>query len=334
MKAIQFSRFGDRDVLEYIDVPKPFPQNDEVLIEVTASGVNYVDIRERQGIYQRAETHVGKDKGLPRISGLQVVGIVNEVGPTGDQSLIGEKVVALIPSGGYAQFVCAPSNTTVCLPASADDALIAAMPTQGLTAWLMLKASTQLRSGESVLIHGAAGGVGSLAVQLAKSMGAGLVVASASTEEKRAFAHSIGADVTVDYSLPDWPKLVLEATGGRGVDIILESIGGDVFEQNFACLATFGRYIIFGSTRGPGRPFEPRRLMQKCQTMTGIYLPVFLAKPELIRAGLTDLVTQVLKGKLRAQVAAILPLSKTVEAHRLLEERLVVGAIVLDPRIP
>ena len=148
-------------------------------------------------------------------------------------------------------------------------------------------------------------GVGSLAVQIAKTMGAGLVVASAGSEEKRAFARSLGADKTVDYDLPGWPKEVLEATGGRGVDIILESIGGEIFEQNFECLATFGRYIIFGSTRGPGEPFEPRRLMSRCQSMTGIYLPVFNAKPELIRQGMEYLVDQAIHGKLRAQVSAI-----------------------------
>jgi NADPH:quinone reductase len=332
MKAIQFSQFGDRDVLEYVEVPKPAPQNDELLIEVTASGVNFVDIRERQGIYARAETHVGKDKGLPRISGLQAVGHVTEVGPLGDRSLIGKKVVALLPSGGYAQFVAVLPNAMVCLPSSADDTMMAAIPTQGLTAWLMLNASTQLRPGESVLVHGAGGGVGSLAVQIAKSMGAGFVVASAGSEEKRALARSLGADKTVDYDLPGWPKVVLEATGGRGVDIVLESIGGEIFEQNFECLATFGRYIIFGSTRGPGKPFEPRRLMSKCQSMTGIYLPVFNAKPELVRQGMQYLVDQAVHGKLRAQVSAILPLSQTAEAHRLLEERQVVGAVVLDPR--
>lgn len=332
MKAIQISQFGDRSVLEYVDLPKPSPQNDDVLIEVTASGVNFVDIRERQGVYQRSETHVGKDKGLPRISGLQVVGRVVEVGPAGDHSLIGKKVAALLQGGGYAQFVSAPANTTFVIPESANDTMLAAIPTQGITAWLMLNASTQLHPGESVLVHGAGGGVGSLAVQIAKAMGAGLVVASAGSEEKRTFARSLGADITIDYELPDWPKAVLEATSDRGVDIILESIGGEIFEQNFECLAPFGRYIIFGSTRGPGKPFEPRRLMSKAQSMTGIYLPVFLAKPELIRKGVTELVDQVIYGKLRAQVSAVLPLSQIAEAHRLLEERQVLGAVVLDPR--
>ena len=171
-----------------------------------------------------------------------------------------------------------------------------------------------------------------MAVQIAKSMGAGLVVASAGSEEKRALALRLGADIAIDYDLPTWPNDVVTATEGHGADIILESIGGEIFEKNFECLATFGRYIIFGSTRGPGKPFEPRRLMSKSQTMTGIYLPVFDEKPELIRQGMKYLVDQAVAGNLRAQVSLHLPLSKTAEAHRLLEERQVIGAVVLDPR--
>jgi len=332
MKAIQFSRFGGADVLEYVDLPRPSPQNDDLLVEVTAAGVNYPDIRERQGVYQRAETHVG-GVTLPRVSGLQAVGRVAAVGAQGDQSLIGKKVVALLPAGGgYAQFVIAPANMIVALPESADDVTMAALPDQGVTAYLTLTASTEVRPGESVLVHGAAGGVGSLAVQIAKALGAGLVIATAGTDERRAYARSIGADVAVDYGKPDWPKAVADATGGRGVDIILESIGGDIFEQNFECLATFGRYIIFGSTRGPGAPFAPRRLMTKCQTMTGIYVPVFFAqRADLVHEALAFLVAHTLDGTVRSNVSTVLPLSQTAEAHRMLEERRAVGVVVLDP---
>lgn len=333
MKAIQFSRYGGTEVLELIDLPKPAPGWKEVLIEVHASGVNYVDIRERQGVYQRPETHVGSDKGLPRVSGLQVVGVIVDAGSEVDRTLIGKKAVALVPSGGYAQFAIAPANFTITIPQSADDFILAALPNQGLTAWLMLHASTQLHPGESVLIHGAAGGVGSLAVQLARSMGAGLVVASAGSEEKRQFVRRIGADIAIDYSIPNWPKAVLDATNGQGVDILLESIGGTIFEENFECLATFGRYIIFGSTRGLGKPFEPRRLMQKSQTMTGIYLPVYFARPELVRQGLQELVDLVSEGRLTPQLAEVFPLNRTADAHRMLEERSVIGSIVLDPRV-
>ena len=169
-----------------------------------------------------------------------------------------------------------------------------------------------------------------MAVQMAKAMGAGLVVGSASTADKRAFVLRLGAHAAVDYSEPEWPDTVLKITNGNGVDVILESIGGDVFEQNFRCLAKFGRHIIFGSTRGPGNPLPPRLLMAKSQAMIGFYVPVYYSRPDLMRKGLEEMVVRFVDGSVEAQVARIFPLSQVAEAHRLLEERQVSGAIVLD----
>ncbi|MBB5066066.1 zinc-binding dehydrogenase [Granulicella mallensis] len=332
LKAIFFEKFGTRDVLQFGDRPEPAPQQKELLIEVQRSSVNFVDIRERQGTYNRPETHVGGIE-LPHISGLQAVGTVIAAGSKEDTAWIGKKVVAYTPKGGgYAQKVVAETGFCVEIPESANADLFAALPNQGLTAYLLLTASTQIQPGESVLVQGASGGVGSLAVQIAKILGAGTVLGTASTSEKLDFIRSLGADDAIDYTREDWTKRVLENTSGRGVDVILESIGGDIFEQNFECLAPFGRHIIFGSTRGPGQPFAPRRLMQKSQTMTGFYLPVFLAKLELIRAGMEFLVKATLEEKLRPSIARILPLSQTAEAHRLLEDREVQGTILLDTK--
>jgi NADPH:quinone reductase len=332
MKAIQFSRFGGPEVLEYVEIACPVPQGDEVLIEVTAAGVNFPDIRERMGVYQRAETQVG-GVTLPHVTGLQVVGRVTQVGPRGDRNLVGKKVVSLLQGkGGYAQFVCASVNTTIVLPENADDILIASLPCQGVTAYLTLTASTTVKPGESVLVHGGAGGVGSLAIQIAKLLGAGQVIATAGSDEKRAFTLSLGADVAIDYGQRDWPSVVLDHTAGQGVDIILESIGGEVFEQNFECLATFGRHIIFGSTRGPGEPFAPRRLMTRAQSVTGLYMPVFFQKPALMREALSFLVDHALDGTLRAPATTVLPLGQAADAHRMLEDRRVMGFILLDPR--
>jgi Alcohol dehydrogenase GroES-like domain len=151
MKAIQFSRFGGPEVLEYVDLPRPVPKGDEVIIEVTASGVNFPDIRQRTGVYQRAETHVG-GVTVPYVTGLQVVGKVIEVGPEGNRTLDGKKVLAFLPQGGgYAQIAKASSGMAVPLPESVDDVQMAALPTQGLTAYLMLTALTKLTKGESIL---------------------------------------------------------------------------------------------------------------------------------------------------------------------------------------
>ena len=331
MKAIQFSQFGGPEVLEYVEVPKPIPQADEVLIDVVAAGVNFVDVQERAGVYQRPETMLD-GVALPRIPGIQVVGTVSQVGESADPSLLGRRVMALCNGGGYAQYAVTLPVFAVPLPAFANETEMAALPDQGVAAWLMLKASTELRPGESVLVHGAAGGVGSLAIQIAKALGAGLVVATAGTQEKRAFAKSLGADIAIDYEDGNWPQAVLECTDGRGVDIILESIGGDVFERNFECLAPQGRVILFGSTRGSDQPFPPRRLMAKAQTLTGFFARTFMGRPALVREALQFLVDHALDGSVRPQVAKTLPLSQAAESHRLLEGRKVKGVIVLDAR--
>lgn len=330
MKAIQYESFGPANVLKQVELPDPKPAAGEVLIAVSAAGVSYVDVRQRQGAYNRAETRVGGVR-LPAVPGFQAVGTVIEVGAGCDRSLIGRKVVATVEAGAYAERLVA--RWALCVPVDdgVGDALLAVLPMQGLTAYFMLTASTRLRAGESVLVHAAGSGVGALAVQIARSLGAGMVIATARSEEKRELALALGADLALDYTAPGWTKAVLEATGGLGVDVLLESIGGDVFEQNFECLATFGRYILFGSTQGLGKPVEARRLMTKCQSLTGIYLPVFTARPELIREGLSFLVEHALKGDLRAQVAVELPLAEAARAQQMLEDRAVTGAIVLRP---
>jgi NADPH2:quinone reductase len=290
MKAVQFVRFGGPDVLEYLNLPRPSPQANEVLIEVAASGVHHRDARERAGVYQRPDAKLdGVD--LPRIPGAQVVGTVIELGHAVDPGLLGRRVMAYLPrGGGYAEYAATLSAFAVPLPGELNDREMAAILGQGAAAWLMLKVSTELRPGEGALVHGAAGGVGSMAVQIAKVLGAGLVVATAATQEKRDFALSLGADAAIDYEDPRWPQAVNDATGGRGVDIILESVGGDVFHRNFECLATQGRVILFSSIRPLDKPFEPRRLMAKSQTLTGFFGGLMFWDPALFREALDFLV--------------------------------------------
>jgi NADPH2:quinone reductase len=330
MQAIQFDSFGPASVLALVDIPRPRPQQADVLLQVAAAGVSFVDIRQRRGMYNKAATRVG-GVSLPNVPGFQAVGRILEVGPEADRALLGQKVITFVGKGAYAEFLIAPSALCVVVPDEADDATLSVMPMQGLTAYFTLTAATVLRAGESILVHAAGSGVGSLAVQMARILGAGKIVASAASQEKRQYARSIGADVVVDYTAADWTKQVLEATNGIGVDVLLESIGGDVFDQNFECLATFGRYIVYGSTQGLGKPLEARRLMTKCQSLTGLYVPVFTARPDLVRAGLEFMVHHVMKGNLRTQVAAQLPLREAAKAHQMLEDRQVVGAVVLKP---
>ncbi len=331
MKAIQFLAFGGPEVLQLVDAATPTAGAGEVLVRVRMAGVNYVDLRERAGVYHRAETHVNSGVELPRVSGLQAVGVVVAVGTGVETDLVGRTVLAYLPrGGGYAEYAVAAEGMVVPLPEGADSAMFAALPTQALTAFLTLRRSAHLQPGESVLVHGAGGGVGSLAVQMARLLGAGKIIATASTEQKRALALRLGADVAIPYDTPAWPVAVREHTNGLGVDVILETIGGEVFDQNFACLAPFGRHVILGSTRGPGKSLEPRRLMEKSQALVGFYLPVFVTVPQWIREGLVFTVEQAAKGRLQAHVAEVLPLARAADAHTLLEQQKVVGTLVLE----
>lgn len=330
MKAIQLKAFGEADVLNVSDVEIPLPEDDEVLIRVAAAGVSFVDVRQRLGIYNRAETRVG-GVSFPHVPGSQAVGKVVALGPTADPALLGRKVIAHVRKGAYAEYLAAPASDCVAVPDDADDAMLAAIPMQGLTAYCLLTASTALKAGESILVHAAGGGVGSIAVQIAKIMGANPVIATAATQEKREYALAIGADFAIDYQQPDWPSQVRQATGGRGVDVLLESVGGDIFERNFECLADFGRCVVYGSARSPGIPVEPRRLMTRCQNLAGFYLPVLYSDVERTSKGLRFLVDHVVAGNISIRVAEQVPLVEASRAHRMLERREVIGAVVLKP---
>jgi NADPH:quinone reductase len=331
MKAVQYERFGGPEVLEYVDVRDPDPGPGEVLVQTVGIGVNFPDIRERLGVYNQAETRVGGVK-LPNVSGLAVTGRVVRVGDGVDRALIGRSVAAILKIGGYAELAVAKASLTVALPDGVDLFDMAGIAAQGVCAHLLLQASTELRRGESILVHGAAGGVGGIAVQIAKSLGAAPVIGTASTHQRRDFVQSLGADAAIGYDDPGWPERVLEITGGRGVDVLIESIGGDVFEQNFRALADFGRYLVLGSTRGPGEPFAPRRLMTHSQALIGFYLPVFYSRPALIARGLEFLASELAAGRLVPMVDRVMPLRQAADAHRMLEKREVHGVLVLDPK--
>lgn len=332
MKAIQYRRFGGPEVLEFVDVPDPTPGPEEVLIEATAIGVNYSDTLERLGTRAREEM-TGHLSVLPHIGGLQVVGYVLRSGGDAHSYLVGRKVMALMRKGAYAQRVVARADMLVELADDTNDMEMAGLPAQGVTAYLALQVCATLRRGESVLVHGATGGIGSFAVQVARMLGASQIIGTASTEAKRAFVLALGADVAIGYDYRRWPETVLDYTEGRGVDIIIETIGGDVFDQNFECLGMLGRCVVIGSTQRPGATLEPRRLMGNAQSLTGIHLQAFFRRPDMIQRGLHFLREGVAQGLIRPLVAAVIPLSRTADAHSLLDRHQARGVIVLDPRM-
>jgi NADPH2:quinone reductase len=324
MKAIQVDEFGGSEVLKLVDVERPSPGEDEVLIEVRSVGVNYADTMRRRNQYL-VETP------LPFVPGSEAAGVVAEVGTDVEDAKEGDRVVTLLGTEGYAEYAVAPARNLIPIPKVMNFDEAAAIPLQGLTAYHVLKTSGMLEEGESVLVHAAAGGVGALAVQMAKLMKAGTVIATASTREKLDLAKSLGADVLINYTEEGWPEQVREATGGAGADVILEMVGGDFIQKNLQCLNTFGRMVVYGAASGERGSLVPMDLMYKNQTVVGFYLPRIMSRPELFVPSLQEILGWISSGDLKLSIGARYPLEKAREAHDALEGRQTMGKIVLNP---
>ncbi|MED5076022.1 quinone oxidoreductase [Geobacillus stearothermophilus] len=324
MKIVQFAEYGGPEVLQVKEAERPLPSGRQVVIEAEAIGVNYADTARREGRYVVPTP-------LPFVPGTEVAGIVREVGPDVESIRPGQRVVALIESGGYAEFVAVDERAVVPLPDGMDARQAAALPVQGLSAYHILKTMGRLEEGETVLVHAAAGGVGTIAVQLAKRFGAKMVIATASTEEKRALAARLGADVTIDYTKDGWAAEVMEATDGRGVDVALEMAGGDVFHQTLDCLAPFGRLVVYGAASGEMTRLNPVRLMAKNWSVIGFFLPQIMKKRALYEQSLRELLAWVQEGSLKLMIGGVYPLEQASEVHRLLQGRKTHGKLLLVP---
>src|SRR5215204_4659342 len=324
MKAVQVSAFGEPGVLELTEVEKPSPGEGEVLIEVKAVGVNYADTMRRRNEYV-------EETPLPFVPGSEVSGVVAEVAASAEDESEGDRVITLLGTGGYAEYVTAPASNLILIPDSMAFEEAAAIPLQGLTAYHVLKTSGMLEEGESVVVHAAGGGVGTLAVQMAKLMDANPVIATASTQEKLDLAKELGADVLINYTEDDWPEQVREATGGEGADVILEMVGGDFIQKNLKCLATFGRVVVYGAASGERGSLVPMNLMYKNHTVAGFYLPQIMSRPELFGPSLKEMLGWISSGDLKLTVSARYPLEQASEAHEALEGRQTTGKIVLNP---
>ncbi len=323
MKRIRIYETGGPEVLRFEEGDMPSPQQGEVLIKVAAVGVNYADLMQRQGMYLSPTRP-------PLTLGSEFAGTIVETGPGVQHLTKGMRVVAL-GQEGYAEYALASASATIPLPDSLDFTHAAAVPLQGITAYQLLYDEARLQPGERVLIHAAAGGVGTLAVQLAKHMGAGSVIGTASSTQKLDLARRLGADVTINYTDPNWVEQVLQATGGQGPDVILEMVGGKIAEQSLECLARFGRMIVYGAASGQPMTFSGTRLMQKNQTVAGYWLALQLRRPERIAKAITELLQLLAAGKLEIIVGQTFPLSEAAAAHQALSERGTTGKVVLLP---
>ncbi|WP_037604659.1 quinone oxidoreductase family protein [Streptacidiphilus rugosus] len=316
MRAVQITEFGGPEVLRLADVPEPAPQPGQLLIDVTGAGVNYADTHAVEDSYLSRST-------LPMIPGGEVVGTAQD----------GRRVVALTATGGYAERACAWEAMATEVPEEVSDAAALALVVQGLTAWNLLRTSARIAPGESVVVHAAAGGTGSLAVQLARRFGAGRVLATASTKEKRDLALSLGADEAVDGDPEGLKERLIEANGGKKVDIVLEMTGGPVFDASLAALAPFGRLVTYGlASRQDPTPIQATALMGRSQAVIGFWLMHALGRPELHAQPMAELLDLVAKGELVPQVGGTYPLADARVVHEALRSRATTGKLVLDPR--
>ncbi len=314
MKAIQVNRFGGPEVMEYVDVADPSPKPNEELIVVTSIGINYADTHQIENGYLSPQT-------LPLTPGLEVVGHTNS----------GRRVLAAVEHGGYAQKALANKALVIDIPDGITDAQALCMLVQGSTAWHILKTVGHLSPDETVVIHAAAGGVGTMAIQLAKLWGA-RVIAVASSTNKQELAKSLGADVTMDANVDDLAAAMLAANNGKRIDLVLEMVGGKTFDDSLAVLAPFGRVITYGNaSRTAPTAVHPGSLVTGTKTITGFWLANCFGHKELLQDVISELFTLVLAGKITPVIGATYPLSQAVLAHQDMLARKTFGKVTLDP---
>jgi NADPH2:quinone reductase len=315
MRAIQIEEFGGPEVLQLVDLPVPEPGPGEVLIRVNRSGVNFADTHQRHDQYVAAQQ-------LPMVPGGEVAGVRED---------IGRRVVALCGHGGYAEYATAPANLCFPIPDGVDDDTALALLIQGLTAWHLYRTAGRVGHGETVVVHSAAGGVGSLAVQLGRGMEAGRVIATASSEDKRALALELGADAAIDGAPDGLADRLREANHGAPVDVVFEMAGGRVFEESMDALAPFGRLVTYGIASRRPNEVSSGALMRRSRAVIGFWLMHCIGRPEMVDEALADLFTRVQRGELRVHVGETYPLGDAARAHVDLAERRTMGKLLLDP---
>ncbi|HEX7405441.1 MAG TPA: zinc-binding dehydrogenase [Candidatus Nanopelagicaceae bacterium] len=316
MKAIQVNKFGGPEVMEFVEIADPIAAENQELITVTSIGLNYADTHQIENGYLSPQS-------LPLIPGLEVVG----------RTATGRRVLASVETGGYAQKALANKAVMFDIPDGVSDAQALCMLVQGCTAWHILKTVGHLKAGESVVVHAAAGGVGTIAVQLAKLWGA-KVIAVTSSDSKSELVKSLGADVVVDANSADLAVAMLAANDGKPINLILEMVGGKTFDASLAVLAPFGRLITYGNaSRTAPKSIAPGSLVSGTKTVTGFWLAHCFGHKELLNDVIAELFGLVLAGKLKPVTGQTFPLSQAVQAHQAMLARQTTGKVTLDPAL-
>jgi NADPH2:quinone reductase len=321
MRRVRYYEYGDPDVLRLEEAPVPEPGPGQVRLRSEVIGANFVDTRFRQGasgIFRRP---------LPGIPTGDVVGTVVATGDGVDAGIVGRRVASLVEDA-FADEVLADASWLAPVPDGVDDGMASMLPMGGPVARGVLRIG-RLAPGETVLVHAAAGGIGHLAVQLAKLLGAGTVVATAGSAAKLDLVRGLGADVAVDYTDPDWPERV-RAAAPRGVDLVLDSVAGPMLERSVELLAPLGRLVVYGAAGGEPGPVPAT--LYALRSIVGFSVLAWRdARPEEARADVTDVAEHAAAGRLRTVVHTRLPLTDAAEAHRILEGRQQLGRVLLVP---
>jgi NADPH2:quinone reductase len=322
MKAVVFDKIGGPEVMKIAEVPKPEVKPGTVLIKMRAAGINFADTLFRQGQYVMQPQ-------FPETPGLEGAGEIEAVGAGVSNLKTGQRVAAL-GSKMYAEYALAPATQVIPIPDSLSFENAAAFPVQVLTAWHMLHTAHQTEPGQTVLVHSAAGGVGIVAVQIAKAAGA-RVIGTVSSDGKAAIAKEYGADDVINYASNDFAVEANRITGGRGVDLILDAVGATTFEKGLTCLAPFGHLILYGRSGGAPEPLNLFRLFEKSVKVSGFVLYTVAAVPDVMRRGIEESFKLIAEGKVKLLVGKSFPLAQAAEAHKFMESRQSTGKLVLIP---
>ena len=321
MKAIQAQEIGGPEVLQLRDVPDPQPGEGQALVRIHATGVNFIDIYQRSGLYKL---------DLPYVPGSEAAGEVVALGPGVTEFAVGDRVAYSNVLGAYAELAAVPAGRLVRIPEGLDFRQAAALMLQGMTAHYLAYSVYPLKADDTCLLHAAAGGVGLLLIQMAKREGA-RVIGTVSTREKAELARSVGADEVILYTEQDFEAEVMRLTGGGGVQVAYDSVGASTYEKSIGSLAIRGMLVLFGQASGPTPPIDPMKLNAKSLFMTRPTLVHYtMTREELLwRAG--EVLNRAASGELELHVGGEFPLSEAAEAHAKLAGRETTGKLLLTP---
>jgi NADPH2:quinone reductase len=327
MRAIQINEFGGPDKLLEKDIPIPTPEENEVVVKLEYSGINYMDVYMRNGSYAKSHTY---QTPLPMTVGMEGAGTVHALGKNVKEFKLGERVAYCLSRGSYAEYAAVPAWRLVKIPETVDSSRAAALMLQGLTAHYLTNSAYALKNNDSCLIHAGAGGVGQLAIQLAKLKGA-TVITTVGSEEKAEIAKKLGADHIILYRELDFQKEVMRITENQGVNVVFDSVGKDTIDRSILCLQKRGLCVMFGASSGQVAGIAPLALAEAGSIyFTRPHLADYIPNAEVTNQRMSEIFSLISNGKLHVSIHDVYPLSEIQKVHGLLESRATLGKFLLN----